>query len=128
MEQRFTGRLRPLQAALAVALFASALLIAAPARAEEGAAAPRHARALTLVLEQMFGDAGGVTGEAERRTQAGTGSARAWRVRSVEGSRDRFDVIFYIGDRPACVWRVQLKARQVLPDGCSLELWEDPRA
>ena len=123
-----SGVRRGLLVAIAVGILAPAPFAAARIQAEASTASPRHAQALDLVLERMFLGESGVTEEAERRTQADPASARAWRVRSVEGSRERFDVIFYIGDRPACVWRVQLKARSVLPDTCSLELWEDPRA
>ena len=113
--------------AIATVLLAAAVA-ASGSTAQEAAPTPGHSRALALVLDRMFGEDGGVVAEAERKTRPAAGSARVWRVRSVGQSRDRFDVIFYVGDRPACVWRVDLNSRQVTPDGCSLELWDDPRA
>jgi hypothetical protein len=89
---------------------------------------PGHARALSLVIEQRFGGPDGVTAEAEKRIGADSMMMRAWRVRAVEGQKGRFDVIFYIGDRPACVWKVDLSTTRVMPDGCSLEIWEDRQA
>jgi hypothetical protein len=112
----------------ALALGAGFAASGAWSAAEEGSRLPSHARALSLVIEQNFREPGGITQDAEERVDARPTSVRAWRVRAVEGRDDRFDVIFYIGDRPACVWRVTLPVRKVIPDGCSLELWEDSRA
>lgn len=115
---------------LAISLaLAGGLVTSADWSGAEGAGTlPRHARALSLVIEQNFREPGGVTKEAEKRVGARPANVRSWRVRAAEGREDRFDVIFYIGDRPACVWRVDLSANRVIPDGCSLELWEEQQA
>jgi hypothetical protein len=117
----------PLRKPILGALLVSILGVGAALGGEESQPdQPRkwgHARALSMVLDHAFVEPGGVTAEAEARSRARATGARVWRVRAVEGHADRFDVIFYIGDRPACVWRADVAENRVVPDGCTLELW-----